>query len=158
MPSALDETFTAIDRVLANPSRAASLESVDEVPTGEDGPAESELSARRSRVSCAALMKNFLAEVSERQRRQRGGVEFACELVRACGLSSIKRLRPVVLDRQHRGAEPDVYHHRGDSVRRLDDELLAVFGEDYIRNTESIGTVSRRGTSSVGGSTDFAGR
>lgn len=43
-------------------------------------------------------------------------------------------------------------------VRRLDDELLAVFGEDYIRNTESIGTVSRRGTSSVGGSTDFAGR
>ena len=148
--SALDETFTAIDRVLANPSRAASLEeSVDEVPTGEDGPAESELScASESEGQLdAALMKNFLARRFPNDNEgSEAGVEFACELVRACGLSSIQEtasaLSSIDSTEVRNLMSTTIAVTR---VRRLDDELLAVFGEDYIRNTESIGTVSRRG-------------
>lgn len=96
--SALDETFTAIDRVLANPSRAASLEeSVDEVPTGEDGPAESELScASESEGQLdAALMKNFLARrfPNDNEGSEAGSSSLASWCARVDCRAS-KRLRP----------------------------------------------------------------
>ncbi|MGV9478056.1 hypothetical protein [Gordonia aichiensis] len=73
------------------------------------------------------------------------GVAFACELVRACGLHTIESLEVALEDqdsteiRALMNADTKVTR-----VRRLDDELLARFGENYIEMTGDIGVVSTR--------------
>lgn len=158
--SALDATFTAIERVLANPTRVdASPEEHDDLEA-EDVDADSteigdierdgaDLSrtAEPSTPLDAPSLKVFLAQrFPDDTEGSDRGIEFACELVRACGLHTLRDLA-----RELAAIDSAEVRHLMDTttavtrVRRLDDELLAVFGEDYIGWTEAVGSVGHRG-------------
>lgn len=72
------------------------------------------------------------------------GMEFARELTEACGISSIEDL-----DQSLSAIQSDQVRLLMDTpttvtqVRRLDDELLAVFGESYIKKKRRIIRKSR---------------
>lgn len=159
---ALDETFTAIERVLANPTRLDARE--DEDPLGDDQAAQ----ARPGTVDAASgdpsgaeadgpeapptaldvpSLKAFLAArfPGDNAGSDRG-IEFACELVRACGLTTLTELAQE-LEAIDSAEVRDLMDTTTavTRVRRLDDELLALYGEEYIGSTESIGAVGRRG-------------
>ncbi|QNN82712.1 hypothetical protein H3H54_01815 [Brachybacterium sp. Z12] len=164
---ALDETFTAIERVLANPTRVDADEDDDQLEesrfeddqapepqpgaadgtpgaaagTGADGPEASPT------VLDAPSLKTFLAaRFPDDNAGSDRGIEFACELVRACGLTTLTELA-----RELEAIDSAEVRDLMDTttavtrVRRLDDELLALYGEEYISSTESIGAVGRRG-------------
>ncbi|UVY84859.1 hypothetical protein NLU66_04480 [Brachybacterium sp. NBEC-018] len=140
---ALDEIFVAIDRVLANPAGSAESDHAD---AAEDG-AEEETTAPEVELLDVEALTAYLAhrfpEDSEGSER---GVAFALELVQACGLRTVRGLDAELsaID----GAEVRRLMDTSTTVtrvRRLDDELLAVLGEEYIERTASIGNGSRRG-------------
>ena len=156
--SALDETFTAIERVLANPTRP--LASYDEEDEGEEdsvalstatdedagaGTVDDDSASRAVPVDVPSLREFLARRFPDDGRGSDKGVEFACELVEACGIRTIQSLgfELGAIDgaevRELMSTTIDVTR-----VRRLDDELLAVFGEDYINWTASIGSVGRR--------------
>ncbi|KXO91399.1 Uncharacterized protein conserved in bacteria (plasmid) [Tsukamurella tyrosinosolvens] len=136
----LDETFVAIDRILANPaqsdpvvSEAAATDPVD-VEQNEVTPVD------------ATTLTEFLTERYPNDgRASDAGLAFAVELVRKSGLQTIEALQ-AELD----GQDDDRIKALMDmntpvtQVRRLDDSLLARFGEDYIDSTGDSGNGKSR--------------
>lgn len=170
----LDETFIAIDRLLANPTRVDRADEDpdvdDENDTGEggaeeQGPVGESLGiaspaaeraddgagpaggpSRRDEIDLSTLAPFLARRFPDDAPGSDRGIEFGCELVRACGIRTIQDL-----DRELSAITGTEVRELMDTttvvtrVRRLDDELLAVLGEDYITWTASIGTVERRG-------------
>lgn len=137
---ALDETFVAIDRILARPSVDSKQERIGE-----------ELKAQAAAVnvgypldhpSLAALLASRFPDDEEASER---GIAFGLELARLCGLSTIESLDAALeaVDSEQVLALMDA-SGPVTRVRRLDDELLARFGEDYIELTGKVGSVSTR--------------
>lgn len=130
---ALDETFIAIERVLSNPSSG----SPEAVPS-----AEKEVDGRTPIAK--AEMQKFLAErFPTDSNASPEGLEFACEIARASGLDSMEQLENALDEvdgEQVRKLMATTT--RVTRVRRLDDELLALFGETYIDKTGKLGVGS----------------
>lgn len=136
---ALDEIFAAIDRLLANPAGTAGLRPSPAAEIGALPP------AIRTGVDVATLA-DFLADKYPNAKEATDrGLNFACELVAACGLESIEELdvalSAVDTERVQHLMETDVPVTR---VRRLDDDLLALFQETYVEKTGDVGAVRTR--------------
>lgn len=146
--SALDETFIAIERVLANPSSTT--------PQPEHSEADSEADAEEETIGDdgsetptpvdATTLRDFLARrFPDDGEATEEGMEFACDLVRACDVGSIEGLTRVLDnvdgEQVRRLMDTNISVTR---VRRLDDELLARFGERYISDTGDLGKVRKR--------------
>jgi len=159
----LDETFVQIERALADPTGPARAAGTGAVPAG--GPADeesAEVAADAADVDgeeapdhaadeaaeaiTAPALAAFLARrFPEDAAGSEKGLAFACELLAACGIASMRQLAQelALIDGQEvrRLMETTTTVTR---VRRLDDELLAVYGEDYIRATQDAGSYGRR--------------
>lgn len=150
---ALDEAFIVIDRVLANPSTAESDTSNsgleldgDTLATHPESESPAEDTQASERVIDPTTLSQFLGtKYPGDEEATEKGVQFACDLVTASGIHSIESLENALdlIDservRQLMDTATSVTR-----VRRLDDDLLARFAEDYIQNTGSIGNVKTR--------------
>lgn len=144
--SALDATFVAIDRVLANPSQTIPPQpeaEIDDESTQND--AQPEIDAAPTAVDASTLREHLAQRFPEDTEATDKGMEFACELVRACGLDSIEALShaldSVDGEQVQQLMDTTIVVTR---VRRLDDQLLAAYGENYITDTSDIGNVGTR--------------
>lgn len=145
---ALDEAFIVIDRTLARPTRAQqypedgpfrdSSEEDLEVPDGDNGGAT-------IRVDLNTLGAFLDERFPDDKKPSDEGLEFARSLVVACELRTIGELEEVL-----NAIDGDKVRDLMDTtttvtrVRRLDDELLARFGETYIGMTKCSGNVKTR--------------
>ncbi|WDG17013.1 GTP pyrophosphokinase [Microbacterium sp. Clip185] len=137
---ALDETFVAIDRILARPSNEGEVKpenrrSVDSLPADSTDPTLSH--------------KELDDLLRERYPRDRApsprGLDFGMELLTACGLLNVGALNQAL-------SAIDSVQVEGlmdrtapvTRVRRLDDDLLAYFGEMYVVLTRDCGSISAR--------------
>lgn len=144
--SALDETFVVIDRMLANPTPA---QPIDERLRDSSVAEPQAVDGRDSSTSpplVAASLREFLAcRFPKDEEASKNGLLFACDLVRACGLTSIEALSAALdaidSDQVLRLMDMTTAVTR---VRRLDDALLARFGEPYIQWTGDIGSAKNR--------------
>lgn len=129
---ALDETFVAIERVLSNPTSGASGD-IDQETFREEG--------GHTPVDSDALRQLLNDRYPEDVAASPAGLEFAHSIVRACGLDSIEALRNALSSvdgeqvRRLMATTVPVTQ-----VRRLEDELLALYAEQYIHNTSAIGS------------------
>lgn len=147
---ALDETFVAIDMLLANPTSltASSIRAGGSRDGGlEDGLATENVHEDSLTRVEASTLRDYLAErFPDDEEASERGMQFACELVNACGLNSIEALSDTLDtidgDDVRRLMDTPTSVTR---VRRLDDELLAKFGEAFIKATGALGTVEKRG-------------
>ena len=142
---ALDETFNAIDRILARPTALAPTEGVlDDAPKSSprlDGPAV----GVGHRVDVAELSRYLARRFPDEKDGSLGGLEFGVELVAACGYGTVDALDAdlgAVKSGEVRALmDYDVPVTR---VRRLDDDLLALFKEEYVELTGDVGNVNSR--------------
>lgn len=141
---ALDETFVAIDRILAHPTGRAEMSTV----RGHAEAVKVRVDVEHDRADPleGASLRRFLeARFPEDGHPSDAGIEFALELLAACGLDSVVALESVLDsvdgDQVRSLMDSDV---PVTSVRRLDDELLAVFGENYVELTAMIGSMRAR--------------
>ncbi|CAD5138568.1 PpGpp synthetase catalytic domain-containing protein (RelA/SpoT-type nucleotidyltranferase) [Microbacterium sp. Nx66] len=138
--SALDETFVAIDRILARPTIDIEVSRVEERPVRDSASSEAP-----SDLDIESLARFLASRFSDDAEGSAKGVEFGLELVRACRLQSIDQLEATLED-----VDSDQVRALMDSgvpvtrVRRLDDELLAHFGQEYIELTKSAGNGRHR--------------
>ena len=137
---ALDETFVAIDRILARPSVVNDQEHI-----GEDLKAHgtsANVGSPLDRPSLATLMASRFPDDEEASEK---GIAFGLELAQLCGLETIESLEAAleVVDSEQVLALMDA-SGPVTRVRRLDDELLARFGEDYVDLTGEAGSLSTR--------------
>lgn len=139
----LDETFIAIDRLLANPP-SASTEQPHEA-------GQQNVEHDRAYVaSDAPLSPDGLRDFLERRYSDdnpgsEAGLKFGCDLVEACGIGSIEDLKEALDDIDAERVKRLMNHTVAvTGVRRLDDELLATFGEKYIDATGALGNVTSR--------------
>ena len=158
---ALDETFVEIERVLANPT-TPEVTPVPEEPAdagearggvvghpGTDGeaPARAATVDEAPPAVEAADLTAFLAERFPRDTEgSEHGVTFALDLLRLSGITSLEMLRRELSGL--RSAQVRALMDTGTPVtrvRRLDDELLALYGEEYILATQDAGVYTRRG-------------
>lgn len=137
---ALDETFVAIDRILARPSVDSKQERIGE-ELKVHGPSANEGSPL-DQLSLAVLLASRFPEDEEASAN---GIAFGLQLARSCGLETVESLDAAleVVDSEQVLALMDA-SGPVTRVRRLDDELLARFGEDYIEYTGNVGSVSTR--------------
>lgn len=143
---ALDETFVAIDRLLAHPSQDSDAESFSAIPSQVAERKRTEYAHETVTPVDSPALAEFLAKrFPQDDVGSPIGVEFATELVKACDLLTIEELddalEVVDSDQVRSLMDSDVPVTR---VRRLDDELLALFGQQYIRLTGDIGSVKTR--------------
>ncbi|MDO5720910.1 MAG: RelA/SpoT domain-containing protein [Actinomycetaceae bacterium] len=137
---ALDETFVAIDRILARPSVDNKQEFIGEELKIDDTAANGGSPLDHS--SLVALLASRFPDAGESSER---GIAFGLELARSCGLETVESLYAAL-----EAVESDQVLALMDAsgpvtrVRRLDDELLARFEEDYIGLTGTVGSVSTR--------------
>ncbi len=137
--SALDSIFKAIDGFLASPSaatnRAATLEESDDRAVNTEGPA----------LEIDSLTRLLADRYPEDGAGSEKGVEFALDLARACGLTTIGAAETALDTVDHeqvvRLMDTSVPVTR---VRRFDDDLLARFEEEYISRTGAVGAVANR--------------
>lgn len=147
---ALDEIFIAIDRLLANPPSGSSQAADTDYP--QDAKSEPHVESTEAGDSnsgtlldSAALSDYLTHRFPNDKAASVKGMEFARELTEACGISSIEDL-----DQSLSAIQSDQVRLLMDTpttvtqVRRLDDELLAVFGESYIKKTGSAGSFANR--------------
>ncbi|GAB19989.1 hypothetical protein GOEFS_104_00080, partial [Gordonia effusa NBRC 100432] len=138
--SALDETFVAIDLLLANPTTreypVARESGGDSVPVGGGSATPID----------PAKMKDFLAKrFPDAEVASEAGVKFACDLVSASGLDTIEALGSALDAVDSEQVQSLMSAGRSVTrVRRLDDELLACYGQRYIENTGHVGSVKTR--------------
>lgn len=133
---ALDETFVAIDRILARPT--VDIESAHIETRVEPDPAPGEVaSTALDAVTLSQFMKTRFPNDSDGSDK---GVSFGIELARATGIDTVEALEAALED-----VDSDQVRALMESgvsvtrVRRLDDELLAHFGQDYINKTQHAG-------------------
>ncbi|WFR67727.1 RelA/SpoT domain-containing protein [Curtobacterium flaccumfaciens] len=138
---ALDETFVAIERILARPTvdvESDHSESPVEPPLPQD---EAEVVALEPETLAPFLRARFPDDGDGSEK----GVEFAIELCRLLGIDSVDALEAAL-----ENVDSDQVRALMNSgapvtrVRRLDDELLARFGQDYIDKTSGAGTARHR--------------
>lgn len=145
---ALDETFAAIDRLLANPTTitgADSEQEAEDVSTCRVGPSGGATAETVGVPIDAKSLATFLAErFPFDHRASEQGLEFGCELVTASGLSTIEDLSGELdaIDSERVKRLMDIATVT--RVRRLDDELLARFREPCIEATGDLGNVPNR--------------
>lgn len=145
---ALDEAFMVIDRILASPTGSISYPDEDsalESSTDAEDEVYDDNAVPTDPVNRDSL-GTFLAErFPDDEESSLQGLEFASELVQACDLKSIEALEMSLneIDGKRVRTLMDLTTSVT-RVRRLDDELLARFGENYIRRTGSLGNVKSR--------------
>lgn len=138
---ALDETFVAIDRVLANPtSPGGPLEAEPDAPERLDDDGQDGTNITPARLG--DLLARRFPDDSDASEK---GMQFACDLVEASGIRSIEELTDELgrldSDRVRRLMDTATPVTR---VRRMDDELLTLFGANYIERTKDVGISSGR--------------
>lgn len=145
---ALDEIFVAIDHILANPSSSGATVTPDE--SGDAGPrsgtdGEPSQGQPGTPIDPKSLAEFLAARYPDDEQPSDKGVAFALELVQAMGIRTIeglgKTLPPGRGGRVRQLMDTNV---PVTTVRRLDDELLARFGEEYIEVTGLIGNHASR--------------
>lgn len=138
---ALDETFVAIDRILARPSMEGQNELIDSKTATVESSDEEEKSILDTSVLSALLSSRF----PEDKPASTKGIEFGLELVQLCGIYSVEAL-DAALDAVDSEQVQTLMDASGPvtQVRRLDDELLARFGEEYIHDTGHAGSTTTR--------------
>lgn len=137
---ALDETFVAIDRILARPSVDNAQESIGKGVKAQD------LSVDEGAPLDGSSLASFLAiRFPESQEVGEKGTLFGLELARSFGLKTVEALEEALeaVDSEQVLALMDASGPVS-RIRRLDDELLARFGEEYIARTGRVGSVSTR--------------
>lgn len=137
---ALDETFVAIDRILARPSTTDKPEGRADADF-PDPPA----TAVGSDLDVASLAELLKARFPNDELPSTKGMDFGIDVIRASGLHSVEGLE-VALDEVDseqvvRLMDRTVPVTR---IRSLDDELLARFGERYIARTKNVGSSPNR--------------
>lgn len=136
---ALDETFVAIDRILSRPSAPA------EIDNSADQAAESEEPLSSTTITPESLDDYLGERYPDDGHPSSAGLRFAVELVNACDISTIEELR-----RELKGIDADKIRRLMElatpvtTVRRLDDDLLAAYGEQFIAWTSTIGNNRNR--------------
>lgn len=132
----------------APPPRDGAVHDEDETPgdqepermSGED-PSRDEATALTERRLAALLAQRYPRDTAGSDR----GLGFGLELVRAAGIDTVEALAAALDEidglavRRHMDTATEVTR-----VRRLDDELLARFGEGYIAATAGIGRGEHR--------------
>lgn len=138
---ALDETFVAIDRILARPS-------VADESSGMSG--NMVVESFRQEDESVALDESSLAEFlrqrfPEHEQPSKNGMEFGLRLLSASGLESLNALE-AALDEVDSEKVASLMDRTVPvtQIRQLDDELLARFGEEYISRTHEIGSARNR--------------
>ncbi|MEV8169721.1 RelA/SpoT domain-containing protein [Microbacterium sp. NPDC077486] len=137
---ALDETFVAIDRILARPSMEGEVKSEQHHPVESLAPGSNDLPLTHDELD-DLLRERYPKDRAPSPR----GLDFGMELVGACGLLDLG-----ALDRSLSTIDSAQVEGLMDRtapvtrVRRLDDDLLAYFGEMYVALTRDCGSVSAR--------------
>lgn len=147
--SALDAAFVRIEEVLAAPPSALEHgadfgedDDASETPEAGETPEETP----EDLLDIAALRALLAERFPEDTAGSAAGYDFALELLRAVGLT-----RRGALERELSAVDSAQVRRLMDTktpvtrVRRLDDELLALYGEDYIADTADLGRSARRG-------------
>lgn len=136
---ALDETFVAIDRILARPSVNQQECIEEDIRISET---YADVGLPLDRFSLALLLANKFPLDHEASEK---GIDFGLELAQLCGLKTLGALGAAleVVDSEQVLALMDV-SVPVTRVRRLDDELLARFGESYIVLTGTAGSQRNR--------------
>ncbi|AND16932.1 GTP pyrophosphokinase [Rathayibacter tritici] len=140
---ALDETFVAIDRILARPSFDEESRRDQVRVERETGPGDATASTPLDvRALCEFLESRFPDDTDGSEK----GIEFGIELARCCGIDTVDQLESALEDVDSEQVRA-LMESGGPvtRVRRLDDELLARFGQDYIEKTTNTGTARHRG-------------
>lgn len=125
----LDESFYKIEQYLEMGSRRSPEE-----------PAPVEVVSGTTSITVHSIGKLLYERYPDDKAASDAGLEFACQLCEAMGISTIEELTAVLDDgdiAQVRGLM--AYSIPLTSVRLLDDELLALYGRDYISRTADIG-------------------
>lgn len=143
MRHALDETFDAIEHILSHPSEKVHDEAQD---TLKD---KNVLEYANSDLVGTAVTPESLNEYLEKRfpddvPPSEEGKQFGCTLVTLCGISTIEQLDEKLSndsDSVRRLMSPRT---AVTTIRRLDDELLALYGNSYIQKTKDIGTYTYR--------------
>ena len=138
---ALDEVFVAIDRILARPSvdessaRLAEAEAETAIPDGTEDTA----------LTLESLSSFLTVRFPNDRPPSDSGAAFGLQLAAACGIETVGALRAALepIDSEQVLDLMDITTPVT-SIRRLDDELLARYGERYIRDTGSLGLVHSR--------------
>lgn len=138
---ALDEVFDAIDRLLANPTLGEG-----EIERPDDSDLEDVDTAEFTTPISVESIRRFLEDrYRDDEPASEAGVEFACELVSACGIETTERLQLVLETVDSEEIRSLMSIDRAVTrVRRLDDDLLARYGARYIEMTGDIGRVATR--------------
>ncbi|GIG24438.1 hypothetical protein Cde04nite_06820 [Cellulomonas denverensis] len=133
---ALDETFIAIAHILSNPAGGPVIE-----PTASDVPTDDPGGTGTTAVDAGSLRAFLTERFPDDEDATEAGYDFACQLVRSCAIESLESLSEKLdgID-GHQVRSLMATATRVTRVRRLDDELLAVYGEEYIANTGGIGS------------------
>jgi ppGpp synthetase/RelA/SpoT-type nucleotidyltranferase len=137
---ALDETFVAIDRILARPSVDNEQERI-----GVELKAQATAVNVGSPLDHPSLAVLLASRFPDDKEPSESGLTFGLELARFCGLNTMESLDAALeaVDSEQVLALMDA-NGPVTRVRRLDDELLARFGENYIELTGKVGSVSTR--------------
>ncbi|AWA43501.1 hypothetical protein DBV13_05440 [Trueperella pyogenes] len=143
--SSLDEIFVAIDRVIARPaveSRRPEEERKEKPVLPEWGQGGSEADSPVDEES----LRQLLNKTYPRDKRPtKEGLAFGLELVQACGLTTMGELAAILKQvDSERVQELMAYDISVTQVRRLDDDLLAFFGEDYLATAGVVGNRPQR--------------
>lgn len=138
---ALDETFVAIDRILARPTveRDSSIveSNAEEIAALDSGNATT--------ITPESLSQFLESRFPKDSAGSEKGVRFGVELAEGVNIHTIEALESTLED-----VDSEQVRALMDSgvpvtrVRRLDDELLAHFGQGYIDATKNAGGVNHR--------------
>lgn len=152
--AALDAAFVRIEEVLAAPPSSLELRAEDAEDETESGdgqeqaadPADGSENLPEDLLDAPSLRTLLAERFPEDTAGSAAGVDFAVDLLRAAGIT-----RRGLLERELSAVDSAQVRRLMDvktpvtRVRRLDDELLALYGEEYIADTEDIGRSTRRG-------------
>jgi ppGpp synthetase/RelA/SpoT-type nucleotidyltranferase len=138
---ALDEVFVAIDRILARPSVDESSTHLDESGVAPTGSRETDDTALTAENLATFLATRF----PDDRPPSDSGIVFGLQLAAACGIDTMGALKAALepIDSEQVLDLMDITTPVT-SIRRFDDELLARFGEKYIRDTGALGQVRSR--------------
>lgn len=139
----LDETFVAIEQILASPKLAQSSD--DQELGSREIRAASEPNEEVTSVQRIEMVEFLSNHYPHDEKPTNAGLDFAWLLIRACNLDSVEKLKSRIdaVDSQQVRLLMDL-EGPVTQVRRLDDDLLACFGENYIIRTGKIGNVEKR--------------
>lgn len=139
---ALDETFVAIDRILARPTIDSERPHI-QVRVEPEAVHGETLSTPLDKDALSDFLQSRFPDDTDGSQI---GIEFGIELARCCGIDTVELLESALEDVDSEQVRA-LMESGGPvtRVRRLDDEMLAHFGQDYIEKTKNAGNVQHRG-------------